>query len=151
MHVRAFKKDDSDNVKELILSILTKEYPFDKSAFSDSDLYDLGGTYGGSRDSFFVLEDDGKIAGTIGIKQDTEETAFLRRLFVEERHRRKGYGALLMDEALRFCRSKGYQKIAFQTTNRMAQAIELCKKKGFKKIEEIDLEGFQIYKFVCEL
>ena len=28
---------------------------------------------------------------------------------------------------------------------------ELCKKKGFKKEEELDLQGFQIYKFVLKL
>lgn len=151
MQVRVFKKEDSDKVKELILSILTKEYPFDKCAYSDSDLYDLSGTYSGPRDNFFVLEDSQNIIGTIGIKEETKELALIRRLFVEPGHRKKGYGTLLMDEALKFCQKKGYAKIVFRTTNRMSQAIELCRKKGFKKVEEADLQGFQIYKFVREL
>ncbi len=148
MQVRTFEKRDSEAAKKLILSILTKEYPFDKSAYSDSDLYKLSDTYSGKRDSFFVLEDKGKIIGTVGIKEDSSDVALLRRLFVESEKRGKGCGSMLMAEALKFCKEKGYAKLVFRTTNRMTQAIELCKKRGFEKAEEIDLQGFQIYKFI---
>ena len=151
MQVRIFKNEDSDDVKDLILDILTKEYPFDKSAYSDSDLYNLSETYSGPRENFFVLEDNGKIVGTVGVKEDSKEVALLRRLFVESKYRGKGYGTLLMAEALTFCRDKGYASLVFRTTNRMKQAIDLCKKKGFQKEEEADLQGFQIYKFVLKL
>jgi len=148
MQVRPIAKDDYDKVKELILDILTKEYPFDRSAYSDSDLYDIGGTYKGERENFFILEDEGKIIGTVGIKEDSKDTALLRRLFVDTTERGKGYGATLMGEAVKFCTENGYSEIVFRTTNRMTGAIELCQKKGFKKAEEADLQGFQIYKFV---
>ncbi len=151
MQVRSFDKKDSDEVKELILSILTQEYPFDRSAYSDSDLFDLSAAYGGARDTLYVLEDNGKIIGTVGIKEDAKDTALLRRLFVASQMRGKGLGKLLVDEALKFCNSKGYSKVVFRTTNRMKQAIELCKKKGFEKSEEVDLQGFQIYKFLLKL
>lgn len=151
MHVRVFKEDDSAAVKDLILDILTKEYPFDRSAYSDSDLYNLRLAYNGPRDSFFVLESEGKIIGTVGIKEDSKDTALLRRLFVESKYRGKGYGALLMAEATKFCKENEYSSLVFRTTNRMNQAIELCQKKGFKKTEEADLQGFYIYKFVLDL
>lgn len=151
MEVRAFRKEDTDNVKELILSILTKEYPFDRSAFSDSDLYDLTSSYSGTKDHFFVAEDLGKIVGTVGIKEDSKETALLRRLFVDSEYRRQGYGGMLIDEALAFCREKGYSSVVFRTTNRMTGAIELCLKKGFRKAEELNLGGFQIFRFVKEI
>jgi putative acetyltransferase len=151
MRVRTFKKEDSKKVRELILDILTKEYPFDKSAYSDSDLYNLAETYKGPRESFFVIEEDGKIIGTVGVKEDSEDVALLRRLFVETGERGKGYGKVLMAEALKFCKKKGYSTLVCRTTNRMTQAIELCKKKGFRKVEEADLQGFQIYKFELAL
>lgn len=150
MHVRAFKNEDAEQVKELILSILTKEYPFDRSAYSDSDLYDLKNTYGGKKDIFFVLEEGEKIIGTAGIKEDSQEVALLRRLFVDTSFRGKGYGNMLIDKALEFCKEKKFKRVVFSTTNRMVGAIELCKKKGFKKAEEADLQGFQIYKFIRE-
>jgi len=151
MRVRALMNDDTEKARELILSILTAEYPFDKSAYSDSDLYDLPGTYSGPRDSFFILEENGQIVGTVGIKEDSKDVALLRRLFVDPAHRRKGYGKLLMDEAIKFCKEKAYSSLVFRTTGRMTQAIELCNKRAFKKVEEIDLEGFQIFKFVRKI
>jgi len=151
MQVRTLTKEDVEQARDLILNILTGEYPFDKTAYSDSDLYDLSGTYGGPRDSFFVLVNDGKIIGTAGIKEDSKDTALLRRLFVETKERKKGFGTLLVDEALKFCKNKDYKTIVFRTTNRMVHAIEFCEKKGFKKTEEAQLQGFYIYKFVKEL
>ena len=151
MQVRALKKEDCDKAKDLILSVLTKEYPFDKSAYSDSDLHDLSGTYNGKRETFFVLEEGGTIIGTVGIKEEAKDLALLRRLFVNPTHRKKGYGDMLINEALKFCRDKGYKEVVFRTTSRMTQAMELCKKKGFKKKEELDLQGFQIYKFLKTL
>lgn len=152
MQVRIFKNKDSDSVKELILSILTKEYPFDKSVYEEeSDLADISQAYGGERDGFFVLEAESKILGTVGIKEDSGDTALIRRLFVDPSSRRKGYGALLLDKAIRHCRGKNFKHIVSRTTGRMVQAINLLKKTNFKEVEKIDLGGFQIYKFVLDL
>ncbi len=151
MEIRAFKDSDSKRVKELILSILTTEYPFDKNAYSDSDLDSIKEVYGGDRNHFFVIDDNGAIAGTVGIKEDDRETALLRRLFVSPNYRRKGLGKMLIDKALEFAREKKYKSIVFRTTNRMVQAIELCKKKDFVEKEKLDLGGFQIYKFELSL
>ena len=93
--LRRFEDRDAKGSKDLILSILTKEYPFDKSVYSDSDLDRIGETYGGRRDSFFVIEEGGDIVGTVGIKEESEAEALLRRLFVDLKHREKGRGAAL--------------------------------------------------------
>lgn len=147
MDIRPFKTDDAKQVRDLILSILTSEYPFDKKAYSDSDLDDISGVYGGQRNTFFVVDDNGEILGTVGIKEDDKDTALLRRLFVKPDYRRKGLGKILLEKALDFAKYKKYKAVVFRTTNRMVQAIDLCKKKGFQEKEKVDLGGFQIYKF----
>ncbi|MFA6320687.1 MAG: GNAT family N-acetyltransferase [Candidatus Omnitrophota bacterium] len=144
--IRTFKKDDAEGVKSLILSILSKEYPFDRSAYSDSDLDKINDTYGGKRDSFFVIEEAGEIVGTAGVKEESHTEALLRRLFVGLKHRKKGYGTSLIDQAINFCRDKGYKKIYFRCTDRMADAMHLCIKKGFKETETLKIGGFQIHK-----
>lgn len=144
--IRTFKKEDAAGVKDLILNILSKEYPFDRSAYSDSDLEKIGETYGGKRDSFFVIEENGDIVGTAGIKEDGPSEALLRRLFVDLKHRKKGYGTNLIDMAIAFCREKGYKKIYFRCTDRMAAAMQLCLKKGFKETETLKVGGFRIHK-----
>jgi len=146
MHrLRIFTKDDAKGVKGLILAILTKEYPFDKNAYSDSDLERISEVYGGEKDSFMVIEDNGEIVGTVGIKEDSKDTALLRRLFVDIKHRRKGYGTQLLESAIDFCREKGYKHVYFRCTDRMSDAIKLCIKKGFKEIEALEVSGFKIH------
>lgn len=151
MKIRKFIETDGPRVKELILSILETEYPFDRKAYSDTDLENIGATYGGPRDTFFVVETENKIIATAGIKEESSDTALLRRVFVDPNERRKGYGSRLLDEAIKFCKEVGYRQLVFRTTDKMLQAIELCKKKGFKEIEKLDLGGFFIHKFILDL
>jgi len=149
--LRAFRKDDAEGVRNLILSILSGEYPFDRSAYSDSDLYTIEKTYGGRGDSFFVIEEGGQIAGTVGIKGESQSEALLRRLFVDLKRRRRGYGASLLDKAISFCREKGYARVYFRCTDRMADAMRLCLKKGFKETEKLQVGGFNIHKLELSL
>jgi N-acetylglutamate synthase-like GNAT family acetyltransferase len=149
--LRAFTKNDASGVKELILSILTKEYPFDKKAYSDSDLDRIGEVYGKDNESFMVIEEDGQIAGTVGVKEDSEGTALLRRLFVDLKSRKKGYGSELLDKAIAFCREKGYKHIYFRCTDRMKDAMNLCIKKGFKETEALEVSGFKIHNLELKL
>jgi len=144
--LRKFESKDAPMVKDLILAILAKEYPFDKSAYSDSDLDKIGQTYGGKRETFFVIDEDGKIAGTVGIKEDAKDEALMRRLFVSADCRKRGYGTELVDAAVKFCRENGYKKIFFRCTGRMKDAMSLCAKKGFVKAEELEISGFKIHK-----
>lgn len=152
MHtLRVYTKNDAQGVKELILSILTKEYPFDKNAYSDSDLDRIGEVYGGEKESFMVIEAAGDIVGTVGVKEDSKESALLRRLFVDLKHRKKGYGSELLDKAIEFCRGKGYKSIYFRCTDRMKDAMKLCEKKGFKEVETLEVSGFNIHNLELKL
>jgi N-acetylglutamate synthase-like GNAT family acetyltransferase len=152
MHkLRIFTKNDAAGVKELILSILTREYPFDKNAYSDSDLDRIGEVYGGDKESFMVIDDNGDIVGTVGVKEDAKDTALLRRLFVDLKHRKKGYGTELIDRAIGFCKEKGYKRVYFRCTDRMSDAMKLCVKKGFKETEALEISGFKIHNLELKL
>lgn len=149
--LRRFKKEDSEGVKGLILKILEKEYPFDRRAYSDSDLDSISGTYGGERDAFFVIEELGRIAGTAAVKEDGDRQALLRRFFVDPAMRRRGYGRELLDCAIKFCREKGYKSVFFRCTDRMKDAMSLCVKNGFREIEALPVSGFLIHRLELKL
>ena len=149
--LRLFQKEDAEGVRNLILNILSNEYPFDKSAYSDSDLYKISETYGGKGDAFFVIEDGGEIVGTVGVKGESSSEALLRRFFVDLKHRKKGYGSGLLDKAIDFCKDKGYKKIYFRCTDRMSAAMHLCLKRGFKETEKLEISGFKIHKLELSL
>lgn len=149
--LRPFRKDDASDVKELILRILAKEYPFDRSAYSDSDLDRIAEVYGGIKDSFFVIEDGGRVVGTVGVKEDSKDDALLRRLFVDPGHRNRGYGSELVKKAVGFCRASGYKRVFFRCTDRMSDAMKLCAKNGFKETETLPVSGFNIHKMELAL
>ncbi|MDP2912591.1 MAG: GNAT family N-acetyltransferase [Candidatus Omnitrophota bacterium] len=144
--LRTYEEKDVKGVKELILGILTKEYPFDRSAYSDSDLDKISEVYGGKNDAFFVIADNGEIVGTVGVKEETRDDALLRRLFVDLKHRKHGYGTELLEKVIEFCRAKGYKRVIFRCTDRMADAMKLCMKKLFKETESLEVGGFKIHK-----
>jgi len=146
--VREFKHHDSEKVKELILTILKQEYPFDKNAYADSDIFDIQGTYSGDKNAFFVYESkDNKIIGTVGVKADSEKTALLRRLFVAPHYRGQGIGTSLLTHGLDFCRDNGYKEVVFRATDRMKDAIKLIKKTGFMEKENLEIAGFHIHMY----
>jgi GNAT superfamily N-acetyltransferase len=149
--LRQYTEKDSKGVRELILSILAGEYPFDRSAYSDSDLNKISETYGGPMDTFFVIEDAGQIVGTVGVKEETRDDALMRRLFVDVKKRRHGYGSELAEKAIEFCRSKGYKRMIFRCTGRMADAMKLCLRKGFRETEKLEVGGFNIHKLELSL
>ncbi len=144
--LRRFRPEDSQGVKNLILTILMKEYPFDRSAYSDSDLDRITETYSGPKDSFLVVEENGEIVGTVGIKEDSEEDALLRRLFVDPKHRKLGYGSRLLETAIKFAKENGYKRIFFRCTDRMGAAMKLCLSKGFKEKDSLEVSGFKIHR-----
>lgn len=150
-NLRIFKKEDAEGVKSLILNILSKEYPFDKSVYSDSDLSKINETYGGKRDAFFVVEEGGQIVGTVGVKDESPSEALLRRLFVDPKCRKKGFGSGLLDKAIDFCKAKGYKKMRFRCTDRMSEAMRLCMNKGFRETKKLEIGGFRIHELELSL
>ena len=151
MKTREYKPEDSVGVKNLILSILEKEYPFDRSAYQDSDVNDISGTYSGKGNAFFVVEKDSKVVGAVGIKKDTDESALLRRLFVDEKYRKQGLGRELLAKAVDFCKAEHYKQIIFRATDRMQSAMNLMKNMGFQEKDDLEVSGFHIHRFTLNL
>lgn len=151
MPIRKFQDQDAPHVKDLINSILFKEFPLSRKAYQIDDIDSISKAYGGSRDIFYVIEEDKKIVGTVGIKEDTKQIAILRRMYVHPEYRGMGYGSVLINAAVDFCKTNGYRNIVFRSTNQMQDAIKLCLKKGFTEEERLHLGDIQIIKFTLKI
>ncbi len=149
--IRKFKKQDAKKVKDFIVSILSKEFAIDKSAYPDTDLEHIPSSYGGKRETFLVLTLNSKLIGTVAVKEDSKHSALLRRLFISPDQRGRGYGTVLIKEAVDFCKGKSFHELVFRTTARMSGAIISCKRNGFEEKERIQFENFEIVKFVLSL
>jgi len=140
--IRKGVSEDSEAVRQLIVSILTAEYNAVGESIDLQDLHDIASSYGGERDLFLVAEKDGSIIGTVALKEDSQETALLRRIFVQSDFRGKGYGDALLSEAMEYCEKMGYENVFFRGTDRMQTAISLCLKNGFEEDDVADLGDF---------
>jgi GNAT superfamily N-acetyltransferase len=145
MQIRSFYPTDLSSIKSFISSIMQKEYPGDEKAYQYGDLDNISQAYGSLKERFLVVEEGGEIIGTVGIKQDSETTALLRRLFVHPSHRGRDIGLMLVDTALDFCKMNGYKLVVFRATSNMTAAIKLLtKKKNFQESESLLFNGIEI-------
>lgn len=142
---------DDKSVKDLIVGILEKEFSAEEKNFFGSDIQNVSKTYAGEGDCFFVACDDDKIIGTAGIKREDERNALLRRIFVRDDYRGKRIAFQLIQNAIDFCKKRGYEEVIFKTTSRMRNAINLCEATGFIKRATVHLGGLDLFKFTYHL
>jgi len=103
-----------------------------------------------TRDGFWIVCLNNRIEGGIaidGIKAATEG-AHLRWFILSPEVRGRGFGNRLMEEALSFCKKKGYGKIYLETFDGLHAARHLYEKFGFKLVQQA--EGSQWGKKVTE-
>lgn len=147
MQIKPYKSKDREQVKKLISDILDMEFDFGQKAYQYCDLDSIDKVYGGKRDAFFVLYDNDKVGGTAGVKEESQKTAIIRRLFVAKPLRKKGYGGLLLDRAIDFCRKAGYHEVVFHAATAMKSAMDICGSRGFKEKEKLVLGDIDVIRF----
>lgn len=94
--------------------------------------------YDENTDGFWTVLVDGRVEGSIsidGIHADSQG-AHLRWFIVSDALRRKGAGNQLINTAISFCRSKGYNKIYLWTFEGLGAARHLYEKVGFRLVEQ---------------
>ena len=100
--------------------------PLSKSVISDSP-----------RERLWIAEQDGRIAGCIGIVASSPKTAQLRWFLVAPEARGKGLGRRLLEEAVAFSIAAGYESIVLWTVSALTTAGHLYEAAGFGRVEEI--------------
>lgn len=83
----------------------------------------------------WVAEYDGDTVGFVGVVEREDNRAQLRWLFVEAHARGLGVGRMLVEQALAFCRERGYSDIILWTIEILHPARALYASSGFEIIE----------------
>jgi len=151
MEIRTFKESDADQTRELISRILKEECSLESDVFKEDDLDNLKKAYSNIRETLLVAEEDSKIIGVISVKQEKDDTALIKRLFVHPAYRGRNYGQILLHRAIDFSKISGYKNISFRATDQMKAAINLCLKNGFKQINEKDLGKIRIVELLLKI
>lgn len=135
---RAATNEDQDEVRSLIFAIL-HEYDLEPAPkTTDKDLDDIEGFYAGGIFDVLVLGDD--IIGTVGLKPEHDGVFELRKMYLKNKFRGRGYGGRLLKHAIARAKELGARRIELQTARVLEEAIGLYEKFGFVRLESASTE-----------
>ena len=89
-----------------------------------------------AREKIWIMEKNNEIVGSMAIVEHSDTEAQLRWLLLHPNIRKQGIGKKLMDDAIAFCRVKGYSSIFLWTEDLLEPAAKLYRSRGFLLIEE---------------
>lgn len=132
-----FEETDKDEVIRVIDRLLKElgVIPESEELIDDDDLFKIGEIYSG-RGRFWVAKIDGKVVGTVAIREMNESEAVLNRMFVLSEYHGSGIGQSLFDRALEFVKDQGYKKVRLTTHVLMNRAHRFYEKNGFKRVRQ---------------
>jgi DNA-binding MarR family transcriptional regulator/GNAT superfamily N-acetyltransferase len=100
--------------------------------------YNMFENYSPQKDRIWFAEFNGNIIGAIAIVGHSPVRAQMRWFLIHPAFRGIGLGRTLMNEALKYCKEKGYKRIFLETTEDQKTAIGMYMNAGFKKVAEAE-------------
>lgn len=88
-------------------------------------------------DRVWIAEHGGRLVGSIAIGARPGGAAQLRYFLVAGEYRGAGLGRHLLDEALTFCRDRGYDSVFLWTAAGLDAAAHMYRQAGFRMVAEV--------------
>jgi DNA-binding MarR family transcriptional regulator/GNAT superfamily N-acetyltransferase len=109
--------------------------------------YEFLEAYNAAKDQVFLALHGTQIIGSIVVSAFSRYVVQIRWYLVHPDFRGMGLGKKLLNEALDFCREKGFQKVYLMTTSKQETANILFKRTGFRKTGEkqLSMYGQQLF------
>lgn len=131
LNYREGKTGDEAQVLKLIQVVLS-EYNLNlEPQGADKDVTDLNLNYFNNNGWFQVVEDSGKIIGSVGVYKIDDDECELRKMYLYPEYHGQGIGSALMRNALEKAKELGYKYITLQTNSLLNKALPVYKKYGF--------------------
>ena len=138
MVIRKIAAEDNAAMAAIIRNSLTEfnaakpgTVYFDETKDRLSDLFQQ------KKDAYFVIEEDGEIAGGAGIfptKGLDENTCELVKMYISRKFRRNGYGQTLLEKCIEEAKKEGYEKMYLESMPELKNALSMYEKNGFRYI-----------------
>ena len=134
--IRLFIPEDAQGVIDLVrVSYDTLGYSMDFDQF-DRDLASIFEFYYCRGGKFWVLDDNGLIAGCVGVTPEDDERYELHRLYLLPSHRGRGFGRELIETVVSWCRDNGRRDLCLWSDIRFEAAREVYIRCGFSPSQE---------------
>ncbi len=132
IHFRKANKSDEYKIKHLIKDILDAYEIYVNRSEIDEDLSDIEKYYFNNNGWFEILEDENQLLGSYGIYKIDNTTCELRKMYLSENLRGKGFGKQMMNKAIQKASELGYSTMILETNKQLDKAVGLYRKCGFE-------------------
>lgn len=100
----------------------------------DEEVASLPGRYAFPEGCLYLLEVDGMPAGCVGLRPWEGTKCEMKRLYVREPYRGKGYAKLLVRQIMAYGKAQGYEEMVLDTLSSLHTALNLYYRMGFREI-----------------
>lgn len=135
MIIREAHNADAQAVRALVFGVLGSYGLSPDPAGTDRDLEDIEAHYQRRGGWFAVLEDQGCMVGSYGLRRIDARECELRKMYLHAAYRGKGLGRLLLQDALHKAVELGFSAVCLETASVLKEAIALYTKHGFVRCD----------------
>ena len=100
----------------------------------EAELLQLDKMYALPNGGIILCKEEGLFIGCVGIRKINDETAEMKRMWLQTNQQGRGLGSQLLHRAVELAKDCGYKKIQLDTLNTMQPAINLYRRNGFVEI-----------------